>query len=236
MNQRLKSILPIVGCAIVLGCILLQFLPRPHSSRPTKAQHLEELLPAEFPGWEVKPLQLGQTEAVQEATDKILQFDDHAFVRYQGKGKGFEVYAAYWGPGKMPVQLVGIHSPDRCWVENGWGCTNSEFAKVIQRPAFTLQPAESRTFTLHNQVKHVLFWHLVDGEVASQRKTVTTTPDPAQWMKGFWNHLWAGQPEQYFIRISSKEPIDQLWREPLFLETIDRLGTLGLAIPPATQT
>lgn len=232
----MKALVPKAGACLVLACLLLQFIPRHNTAKPGKPPHLEALLPAAFPGWEVVTLQLGETEAVQSATDKILQFDDHAYLGYKGNGIGFDVYAAYWGPGKMPVQLVGIHSPDRCWVENGWTCTHSEFAQTFHRPGHDLLPAEVRTFTIDRQTRYVLFWHLVDGQVASQRKTVTTTPDILQWLRGFWKHLWAEQPEQYFIRVSSQYPLERLWREPLFLEAMDRLGTVGLAIlhPPPT--
>ena len=82
---------------------------------------------------------------------------------------------------------------------------------------------------MDNQPRHVLFWHLVDGMVASGRKKVTTAPNVARWLEGFWKHLWVDEPEQYFIRISSEYPLERLKHEPIFLETIERLGSIGLA-------
>ena len=225
-----NPILLIVGTVVVSSGILLQLVPRPTSKEPTKPPHLEELLPKSFPGWDIAPMELGETEAVRHATTKTLQFDDHVFFDYQSDEANFQVYAAYWGPGKMPVQLVATHTPDRCWVENGWKCTQHEFAKEIHKKSYKLLPAESRTFTLHNQTQHVLFWHLIDGKPNTRGKTLTTAPDPMKWLKGFWKHLWIDHSEQYFIRITSDEPIERLWNEPIFLETIERLGKIGLTI------
>jgi hypothetical protein len=180
----MKSPLLIIGTIVICGSILLQLVPRPQSSEPTKPPHLEELLPSSFPGWSIQPMELGETEAVRHATTKTLQFDDHVFRKFEGEEASFQVYAAYWGPGKMPVQLVATHTPDRCWVENGWKCTEHEFAKEIQRDPYHLLPGESRTFTLHNQTQYVLFWHLVDGKPITRGTSLTTAPDPIKWIKG----------------------------------------------------
>jgi len=226
----MKKILLSVASLVIAGSILLQLAPRPSNSKPTKPPHLEELLVKSFPGWEIQPMELGETEAVREATDKTLRFDDYVFLGYKSQDAEFEIYAAYWGPGKMPVQLVASHTPDRCWVENGWSCTQHEFGKEIHKKNYHLLPAQSRTFSLHNQTRHVLYWHLLDGKPNNLGERITTTPSPTKWLKGFWKHLWVDHAEQYFIRITSPDPIDQLWHEPVFLETIERLGTIGLTL------
>jgi hypothetical protein len=43
---------------------------------------------------------------------------------------------------------------------------------------------------------------------------------------------WSAPREQYFIRLSSPEPLEQLWSEPAFEEVIARLVRLGLTAQP----
>ncbi len=224
MNRTLL----VLGSVVVAASVLLQFLPRPNRSGPSRGTHLAEVLPADLPGWTVQDRELGETEAVRAAADKQLQFDDYVFRTYEKGRLTFDIYVAYWAPGKMPVQMVASHTPDRCWTENGWTCTHMKFAVPVRESGFELKPAQVRTFELEGQDRHVLYWHLVDGEPYDYGQRFNDTPDPRRWLAGFWNGLWEGQPEQYFIRLSSTLGFKELWHEPVFLEVMDGLAKLGL--------
>ncbi len=224
----MKKALLIFGTLVVSAGILLQFVPKPDRTSPGRGQHLQKSLPGEIPDWEVVDRELGESEAVRSAADKQLQLDDYVFRSYSKGPVDFEVYVAYWAPGKMPVQMVASHTPDRCWTENGWRCTHMQFAVPVQKKGFDLKPAQLRSFELERQNLNVLYWHLVEGEPYDYGKRFNDAPDLGKWLGGFWNGLWEGQPEQYFIRISSPLPIKKLWSEPVFLEVMDGLSGLGL--------
>ncbi len=224
----MNRILLIFGSVVVLSSLALQFIPPPDHTGPSKGPHLSDTLPTDLPGWNVEDQELGETEAVRAAADKQLQLDDFVYRTYQKGRLSFDIYMAYWGPGKMPVQMVASHTPDRCWTENGWVCTDMQFAVPVRQGGFDLLPAQVRTFELQGQARNVLYWHLVEGKPYDYGSRFNDAPDPRRWLVGFWSGLWEGQPEQYFIRISSILDFKELWREPVFLEVIDGLAKLGL--------
>ena len=121
----MRKILLVFGSVVLGASLILQLVPMPGRIGPARAAHLKTTLPREVPGWEVDDKALGETEAVHAAVDKWLRLDDFVFRSYSRGRVHFDVYVAYWGPGKMPVQMVASHTPDRCWTENGWKCTES---------------------------------------------------------------------------------------------------------------
>lgn len=224
----MNRVLLIIGLVLVSAAILLQFLPRPDHAGPSRGEHLASTFPHELPGWKVQDRELGQTEAVRAAADKQLKLNDYIYRTYEKGRLTFDLYVAYWAPGRMPVQMVASHTPDRCWTENGWTCTDMQFAVPVRQGGFDLKPAQQRSFELEGTARNVLYWHLVEGEPYDYGSRFNNTPDPRRWIAGFWNGLWEGQPEQYFIRLSSTLSFQELWREPVFLEVVDGLVKLGL--------
>jgi hypothetical protein len=224
----MKKALLVFGTLVVSAGILLQFLPKPTPEGPGKGVFLQEALPLKVHDWEVKERELGETEAVRAATDKQLRFDDHVFRAYSKGRISFDVYVAYWAPGKMPVQLVASHTPDRCWTENGWHCTHMQFSVHFRERGLDLKPAQVRSFELDRRIRNVIYWHLVEGEPYEYGQRFNDTPHLGKWLAGFWEGLWQGQPEQYFIRLSSPLSFKELWREPVFLEVLDSLSAIGL--------
>ncbi|MBT3468719.1 MAG: exosortase-associated EpsI family protein [Opitutae bacterium] len=224
----MKKALLVLGTLFVLMGIILQFMPRPDRSSAGRGVHLKEALPFEVHDWDVEERELGETEAVRAATDKQLRFDDHVFRVYSKGRISFDVYVAYWAPGKMPIQLVASHTPDRCWTENGWLCTDMQFSVALHKRGLDLKPAEVRSFEMDRNIRNVIYWHLVEGEPYEYGRRFNDTPHLGKWLQGFWDGLWQGQPEQYFIRVSSPLPFKELWREPVFLEVVDSLSEIGL--------
>ncbi len=215
--------------SLVLGAsLVLRLMPMPNRIGPAKGPHLEATIPSEVTGWKVDDEELGHTEAVNSTVDKQLRLDDFVFRSYSSGRLNFDVYVAYWGPGKMPVQMVASHTPDRCWTENGWQCTDMEFEVSVGAKGFDLKPAQVRSFQMDRQVRHVLYWHLVEGIPYNYGSRFNDIPHPGKWLTGFWSGLWEGQPEQYFIRLSTPFSFKELWREPAFLDVMDALSALGL--------
>jgi hypothetical protein len=182
-------------------------------------------------GWQTKDLPLGPNEFLSTEAVKVLNYDDMVNREFSRGGTRFGVYAAYWGAGKMPVQLVASHTPDRCWTENGWKCLEMKFRQPIEFEGRALQPAEWRLFEppAGGSPVYVLYWHLIGGRVYDYGSRFNAVPDPLLWWKGAVQQALLGSREQYFIRITSNEPIDQIWNDQGFAEVIRSLARLGLA-------
>jgi len=225
--------LPLGAALVLLSAAVLQVLA---SSRPvpegTLDQPLAKLIPAHVSGWTVKDLELGPTESVIQRSQSLLRLDDFVHREYRRGGRVFTVYVAYWKPGKMPVRLVNQHSPDRCWTEVGWSCTAREWNVPRTVKGIELQPAQWGVYEIEDYRNYTYFWHIVGGEVhwygGERINTRTSITSVLEDFRKFGLNVYR---EQFFIRVVSPEPMDDLWEEPGFLEVMAALSDLCLAAP-----
>lgn len=184
-------------------------------------------------GWCGRDLPVGANEFISKVAEKTLNYDEVVYREYRRGGSSFTVYAAYWGPGKMPTQLVASHTPDRCWTENGWRCLSMKFRQSLVVDGVALKPAEWRLFEPPSggQSVYVLFWHLVEGRVYDYGERFNAIPDPYHWCKDAVQQALFGSREQHFIRIASSEDPGKLLGDPGFVEVMREITRLGLAAP-----
>ncbi len=204
-----------------------------HESVPP---HLEKAIPRDIVGWTSQDVPLGANEYLSDNVEKVLNYDEVIYRRYSHAGESFEVYAAYWGAGKMPTRLVASHTPDRCWTENGWQCIEMRFKQPEAAGGVALKPAEWRKFLppTGGEPTYVLYWHLVDGHLYNYGGRFNAVPDPVLWWKDAFQQALLGSREQYFIRINSPEPIESLKDDPGFRQIVDSLARLGLQASPSS--
>ncbi|MFH1496591.1 MAG: exosortase-associated EpsI family protein [Verrucomicrobiota bacterium] len=167
-----------------------------------------KLLPPAPPGWTMTEKSIADTPEMKEAVDELLNYSDGTFVEYSNGNQRLSVYIAYWVPGKMSHRLVAAHTPDVCWVGNGWEKIQS---KQITDMVIENQPIpaiQDRLFEANGQAEYVWFWHLVGNESKSYG-TGHVPPWHAAitdlWVKGLNQ-----REEQFFIRISSNVPLEKL--------------------------
>ena len=131
----------------------------------------------------------------------------------------------------MPAQLVASHTPDRCWTENGMTCLDYEFNVEKDLETASLVPAQWRLFTpggeRDNKI-HVLYWHLIDGELYDFGERLNAVPHPMNWIRDAVKDALLGTREQYFVRINSNVPFEEIWNDPEFQQVIGQLEKLGL--------
>ena len=134
----------------------------------------------------------------------------------------------------MPTRFVASHTPDRCWTENGWRCLAMKFKQTDAFEGESLQPAEWRLFEppRGGRPVYVLYWHLVDGRLYDYGGRFNDVPHPLLWWKDAVQQVVLGSREQYFIRLTSSEPWENLGRDPGLLDVLRGLEKLGLAVPP----
>jgi hypothetical protein len=226
-------------CSLVLPSLVLmtavamqsahffQETPKPHDP------HLARVIPLTIPGgWTGADVPLGANEFMSNEVEKVLNYDAVLNREFSRGGETFGVYVAYWGAGKMPTRLVASHTPDRCWTENGWRCLAMKFKQSEIFEGAVLQPAEWRIFEppLGGSPTYVLYWHLVEGHAYDYGDRFNNVPSPILWWKDAVQQAVLGSREQYFIRLTSNEPLENLWDDPGFAEVLRGLGQLGLVV------
>ena len=167
-----------------------------------------ELLPRahELPGWSASQRPVAATEEMKQAVAELLNYDAGGFVTYTNGDREISIYAAYWIPGKMSPRLVATHTPDVCWIGNGWVCQSAGIAD--------LEVANGQRFRVKTRVfaapvgapQHLMFCHLVGG----------LPRDYGQFGRPAWYAFlselrWGGlnlREEQLFFRISSNHPFE----------------------------
>lgn len=227
----MRKILAIIASVVVLcvGAALVYttffYNPKVHLKG-----ELDEILLSELPGWTVENLDLADSEEMQERVAQILNYTQAIFRSYRRGDTQVGVYVGYWAPKTMPVRQVQAHTPDICWVRNGWGVGDSQFAVTFQAQGDPLRPAEVRQMQKQGHTMYVAYWHII-GERTYVNRVVGTWDrfDPIKSLFRFGLHQ---QEEQFFIRISSNRPLEQIWNDPDFQQIVEPLKEMALALPP----
>ena len=196
-------------------------------ARPVK---LVERVPRVLAGWSVRDEPLGPNEVTRTAVEKVLNYDDYVFRVFEKDGKQIGVYVAYWAAGRMPLQKVASHTPDRCWTENGWRCEDMRFAETVGAGDRRLMPAQWRRFTPPNgeAQQYVVYWHLVGDRLYDYGTRFNARPDLLKWWRDTLEYAFSGSEAQYFIRVTSNRPFEEFTREPGWQELVEALAKLGL--------
>lgn len=140
--------------------------------------------------WEIIPL--GNNENEVNNAKKILNFTEAIYY----KKNNINLYMAYWEPGKMPYNTVGLHSPDVCWVETGW------------------TKKEKGVFYKDGEYRYVKFCHLIGDEVSDYNYTKYETTTKAsllryyQKFKDLFKYGFKTKKDQLIIRIDSNLPLE----------------------------
>jgi hypothetical protein len=215
-----KSGLFVAGL-LVLG-IALVIYGNSRVPEPTFKGKLVDLLPPPPAGWTMETRSIADTPEMKAAVDELLNYDDGIFVDYTNGADRLSVYIAYWKPGKMSHRLVAAHTPDVCWVGNGWKKENSETVTgLMKETGEPLPPAEGRRFTIKGTPEHVWFWHLV-GQEAKSYGTGYSAPWYAA-LTDLWEKGLQQRQEQFFIRLSSREAMTSKALQPVLPALLERL-------------
>ena len=120
-NMKIGGLFALVVLVVACGLQGLRLRNLKDGDTHTTARRiqLDATLPKAVAGWTAIDEPLGPTEFLQTAVEKNLNYDDMVNRVYRRGERSFGLYVAYWSPGRMPVQKVASHTPDRCWSENG---------------------------------------------------------------------------------------------------------------------
>lgn len=214
------SLVASVACALVLGAGITVSISAAMSNKGvTINDGLLTTLPNSFSGYEVKNLPIATSQEMQRAVDEMLNYDDCVYREYVGGGQDFTVYAAYWTPRKFHPRLIAIHTPDVCWVVNGWKLVLADYNYEAHQSGTRLWPAQYRVFTANDLPTYVLYWHIVDGRLSGYASGPSSHSN--SFFSSVWKDLASGVGEQFFIRISSSRPVKDWEKSALYAEIIN---------------
>jgi len=204
--------------AVLLAAVGLQiYSARRSPGEAVSARSLKEQFTRELAGWTVEEQPIAETAEMKRAVGELLNFDDAIFLSYRRGGRQFDVYAAYWRPGKMSQRLVAGHTPDVCWVGAGWrkissGNWNAGTENVAWSPA----GGEFRVFDDPRGARRwVAFWHRAGNRAVSYGDG----GGPPPWWAVFSDLAENGldqKKSQYFVRVSANMPWGELTGEAGF--------------------
>jgi hypothetical protein len=224
----MKKLLLIFAAAALLGCLSLRvyfaFVPPPE---PTLNGLLSDIVPEELNGWKIKDQDMAKSPESSARISDFLNFDDALFRIFERGDTFVGLYIAYWMPGKASYRWAGAHTPDTCWVQNGWTRLDRKYCVPFQNEETPFQPAEFGIYEKDGSSQNVYFWHLVGGEAFGYEQKGGHNIFAA--LLDIKKHGLNLRNEQFFIRLSSNKKLEELKKIEGFNEILDSLNEIGLA-------
>lgn len=209
----------------VLGLkLFFAFSPTPPVSL---TQSISDIIPKEIEGWSYTDYDLATSEESSDRIASFLNLDDSIYRVYTKGNIRVGVYVAYWTPGKVSYRWAGAHTPDTCWVVNGWTRLDREYSIPFQVNQIKLKNAEFGIYKKDQTVENVYFWHLVGGEpFGYAQKEVPNIFGSLIDIQKYGLNL---RQEQFFIRLSSNKKLEDLEATEGFDTIIKGLSQLPLS-------
>lgn len=222
--KKLLLIFGTIALALALGLRgYFAVVPPPE---PTLEEPLTQIFPDKLPGWRVEDMDVANTEEASNRVSNFLNFDD-ALVRSYTKGDTFiRLYIAYWKPGTASYRWAGVHTPDTCWVKNGWSCDEREYSIPFSHNSQAFEPAEYGIYSINGHTEVVYFWHLVGGRSYSYKQHSLHNIWGA--LTDIRDHGLKLREEQFFIRFSSNKTLDELNQQAGTSKVLDAMKSLGM--------
>lgn len=223
----MKLFVLIAGTFLLLSAVCLRgyfaLVPPPE---PTHNGYLSDILPQSLPEWSVVDHDMAESPESSARISEFLNFDDALFRTYSNGRIHVGVYVAYWSPGKASYRWAGAHTPDTCWVQNGWACNERQYSIPFSNKNVAFELAEFGVYEKEGKTQQVYFWHLVGGHAYSYKQNEGHNIFAA--LIDIKSHGLNLRKEQFFIRLSSNADIVTLKKMPAFGTILESLASLGL--------
>jgi hypothetical protein len=208
--MKAQHVVSVLMLAVLVLGIVGALVDKGRAPRQIFTGKVSDLLPGAdaIPGWSVEQLNAAESPEAEAFVRKALRYDDVGYVSYSRGDVRISIFITYWAPGKISWRLGAQHTPDICWVNQGWECSAASSTQLRSRKGMSWPlPVEQRTFHLAGRVEHVVFTHLLDGEVINDQS------GPMTWWRGIYERFlgdFRRRPtaEQFFVRISSDRPLE----------------------------
>ena len=205
------------------------FIPLPGVSLN---EPISNLIPSKIDGWTYEDYDLANSEESSDRIASFLNLDDSLYRIFRNGNTHVGIYVAYWTPGKVSYRWAGAHTPDTCWVVNGWERLDRKFSVPFTANNITLKNAEFGVYEKDKRIENVYFWHLVGGEpFGYAQKEIPNIFGALLDIKKYGLNL---RQEQFFIRLSSNKSLKDLNLIDGFDLIMKGLSRLNLAHPRKT--
>jgi len=224
----MKKILLIFGFITLTSVLGLRgyfaLVPPPD---PTLVDRIAEIVPSELTGWEIRDQNMAESEESSARISEFLNFDDAIFRIFTKGNTHVGLYIAYWSPGKASYRWAGAHTPDTCWVQNGWTRNHREYGIPFTCGGQFFEPAEFGVYEKNDREENVYFWHLVGGRSFGYEQKGGHNIFGA--LLDIKHHGLNLREEQFFIRLSSNKTIEELKAMDGIDEILASLHQMGLS-------
>lgn len=223
----MKNVILIFLAACLLAVLGFRFyfslVPPPE---PSLKQPLAEILPKQLAGWQVEEHDMAESPEASARISDFLNFDDAIFRTYRRGDTFIGVYVAYWKPGKASYRWAGAHTPDTCWVQNGWTRSERKYSVPLNASGIPFKPAEFGVYVKDGHPQKVYFWHLIGGNVYSFNQHNSHNI----WgsLLDIKKHGLDLRKEQFFVRFSSNKALTELEELEGMHKILQALAHVGL--------
>jgi hypothetical protein len=223
----MKRFILITTTLLLLAVVALRayfsLVPPPE---PTLTQPLSKIMPSKLSGWQIEDHDMAESEEASSRISDFLNFDDAIFRTYKNGDTQIGLYIAYWTPGKASYRWAGAHTPDTCWVQNGWSRSERKYSVPFKYENEAFEPAEFGVYHKKSTVQKVYFWHLVGGEAYSYKQQGGHNLFSS--LIDIKNHGLNLRKEQFFVRLSSNKDLAELKNNAAYSEILTALLKLGM--------
>ncbi|NBB78634.1 MAG: exosortase-associated EpsI family protein, partial [Verrucomicrobia bacterium] len=137
-----KSLLIVAAITLLSGLSLRAYFTLVPPPEATLERPIATIIPETLNGWRVRDLDMAESPESSARISEFLNFDDALFRVFERGDTFIGLYIAYWTPGKASYRWAGAHTPDTCWVQNGWSCVDREYSVPFYSKDTAFQPAE----------------------------------------------------------------------------------------------
>ena len=222
--KRIVLIAVAVCLMLVLGLRLyFTFVPPPE---PSLTEPLADILPETLTGWQIVDHDMAKSPEASTRISEFLNFDDAIFRTYHRGDTVVGVYIAYWKPGKASYRWAGSHTPDTCWVINGWTRSDRQYSIPFEQLGRKFEPAEFGIYEKNGLAQNVYFWHLIGGKSNSYKQKGHGYYFNA--LRDIQRYGLNQRKEQFFIRLSTNKDLEALEEQPEFEKLMEALLPLAI--------
>ncbi len=222
--KRIVLIAVAVCLTLVLGLRLyFTFVPPPE---PSLTEPLADILPEKLTGWQIVDHDMAESPEASTRISEFLNFDDAIFRTYHRGDTVVGVYIAYWKPGKASYRWAGSHTPDTCWVINGWTRSDRQYSIPFEQLGRKFEPAEFGIYEKNGLAQNVYFWHLIGGKSNSYKQKGHGYYFNA--LRDIQRYGLNQRKEQFFIRLSTNKDLEALEEQPEFEKLMEALLPLAI--------
>ena len=219
-----------IGAGGVLLAALLFMCLRTEVAPRRVHTPLADCLPRIIPGWTITDEPLAATEEGVDLVHRTLEYDEFIYRRYRQGSKDFDVYVAYWAPAKVPTSMVAGHTPDICWIGAGWRKEEASSGITVPLSGGHSRRGEGRRYsTPVGQIRYVWYWHIGGREeYGDYGRSASGWEYIKQRLRNLRTDFGTGVQEQYFIRITSEQPLESWLADETFRALLNDLGRTAL--------